>query len=96
MWDFSDPSSSVDHKPQCGIGLLTLPNWPFFRKMNEACAVHDHLYESPAYQAYHTREEADWLLERLLALSGHPLFGALAAKVSSLYGASLWENPKTR
>lgn len=96
MWDFADPSSSVDQKARCGVGLLSLPDWPFFRKLNEACGVHDHLYESPAYQAFHTREEADTLLENLLALSEHPRFGRFARRVSELYGADLWENPHTR
>lgn len=96
IYAFADPTSSVDDKPQCGVGLLTLPDFPFFREINRMCGRHDYLYESPVYQAFHNRSEADVYLEMQLAAIGHPLVGEVMSQISEDLGAPFWENEKTR
>lgn len=93
---FRDKSNSVDDKSQCGVGIFTLPDWGVFREINEAGAVHDYMYESPVYQAFHTRKEADEYLGKLLELKGHTVIGKVFSNVAKLLGWLFWENPKTR
>lgn len=93
---FRDKSKSVDDKVRCGVGVLTLPDWSFFEEINEACGVHDYMYESPVYQAFHTRTEADDYLNELLRLKGHPLVGSVFSSVANLLGVPWWENEETK
>lgn len=86
---------STDPKDVCGVAPLDLPSWPFFQTENDQCAKHDFMYTSPVYQAFHTRQEADTYLERMLDLSGHPLIGEIFSEIARLLGSPFWENEAT-
>lgn len=47
----------------CGVGIFKLnkDHW-----LNKACKPHDYMYSSPAFQYYHTRAEADYMLKQLV------------------------------
>lgn len=47
----------------CGVGVFKLnkDHW-----LNKACKPHDYMYSSPAFQYYHTRAEADYMLKKLV------------------------------
>lgn len=96
IYALHDDASSVDYRNACGVGFFSLPDWPIFKSVNEICGVHDYMYSSPVFQAYHSRAEADLILEQLLALKDHPLVGSIFSEVSHLLGAPFWENPRTR
>lgn len=96
LWGFHDKSLSADDKDVCGVGWFSLPDWDYFKKANEACAVHDYMYESPVFQAFHERAEADTYLGTLLLLAGHPVLGKIFPDIARLLGAPLWENTQTR
>lgn len=88
---------SADPIVRCGIGVLSLPT---SHPLTAACGPHDYAYNSVAYQAFHTRDEADRYLESLTALIGEGhWYGYLARpfyRISSWFGGKYWENPKTR
>jgi hypothetical protein len=85
----------VDNVVRCGVGdtLSLNPDHPF----TPACAVHDYKYSSPAYQKFHSRDEADKDLERDLKKLGASGFTArLFKKLSSWFGKKYWENANTK
>lgn len=96
IYAYADSSTSVDNKPQCGVGMATLPDWPIFKVINDICGLHDYKYESPVYQAFHTRAEADVALQNDLASQGYPVLGEAFALIAERLGAPLWENLSTR
>lgn len=87
---------SVDPVARCGVKPFTLPLWDCFEEVNEACGIHDNMYEMPVYQAFHTRDEADDYLEHLIELSGHPILADIFSELARELGAPFWENQKTR
>lgn len=92
VWALSDDSASVDPITRCGVGVFSLPK---DSPLNELCSEHDYLYSSPAYQAYHTRQQADSELERIFKESGRPLVGRLFYRLARWFGSSFWENKDT-
>ena len=88
----SDDASSVDPIDRCGIGRFSLPT-----SVPINCAPHDFAYSSPTYQVFHTRKEADEMLESLTEQA--PGLWNLLAKpfywISRQFGAIRWEDPKT-
>lgn len=93
VWAFTDAGSIVDSIDRCGIGILSLPEG---HPANDGCKAHEFMYSSPAYQAFHTREEADNKLEKDQRIIGYPIFGWFAKIISRLRGGKYWENKKTR
>lgn len=96
--DIEEDAKSVDKKVRCGIGYFSLDE---DHDLTDACRPHDHAYSSPAYQALHTRKEADDYLKRLVKLvyrsnktkgSG---IGSIFRWLSRTFGESLWENEST-
>lgn len=90
-----DTSASVDNVDTCGVGPLSLPDT---HPLSALCGRHDYMYESPAFQLFHTREEADTYLEYLIHNYGKrwswvskPFYW-----LCRLFGGDFWENPKTR
>lgn len=92
VWAFSEDKNSVDPVTRCGIGFFSLPEGSV---INAGCRVHDYLYSSPTYQAYHTREEADEVLRQQLIKLKYPIIGRLFYRLSRLFGGKYWENKKT-
>lgn len=91
-----DNSSSVDQVDRCGVGFVALPESD---PITDACKVHDYAYSSPAYQAFHTRAEADAELVRLAKMVEGSLFSWAAdilGALASAFGKRYWENKKTR
>lgn len=100
VWALRDESASVDSADRCGIGWLALP---LSHQLTASCATHDYLYESPAYQLFHTREEADAHLRRLAKLLAKQLkrpwykpVAQLFYTISQWLGGRYWENKTTR
>lgn len=99
IWAYIDAASMNDPVSACGVGL-DLPNWTgWMRKLNEACGPHDFKYSSPAYQAFHTRSEADADLLR----DTHEMadgawwapIGTAFAWIARKFGGKFWENRST-
>lgn len=87
-----EAGASVDEVDRCGIGLLSLPADSI---LTDACRAHDYMYSSTAYQAFHTREEADNELARLAHLLGSHT-GPVLKLISRILGGWFWENDATR
>lgn len=92
---YSDSKNSIDSKNRCGVGWFSLAEDD---SRNDACAPHDFAYSSPAYQAFHTRAEADYMLKELLekipeakgTMTPEIFYG-----ISRELGFHFWENPET-
>ena len=80
--------SSLDEVTRCGVGILSLPE---NHKLTAACRAHDYAYSSPVYQAFHTRREADKMLERHAALLGYSATGKVFRVISRIFGSFFWE-----
>lgn len=52
-------NSFIDKDPRAGVGVFSLPDTPYFQKINDAARHHDARYDMPFYVAYHTELEAD-------------------------------------
>jgi len=84
--------SPVDTIDRCGVGVFSLgKNSP----LNRLCKKHDYMYQSPVYQYYYTREEADKALMNDFRLANRPLIGRIFYSLARLFGAKYWENKKT-
>lgn len=95
VYGLVDDSSSVDSRSVCGVGWFSLADG---NPLNDACAPHDYAYSSPAYQAFHTRQEADFYLEALLKqIHGeeHSVTPELFEFISRELGHEFWENKLT-
>lgn len=91
VYAFADEKGSVDKEVRYGIGIMSIPEgW----LPDDPARVHDYAYSSPVYQAFHTRAEADRLLEAHLKLLGYPVIGFIFRKLSWLLGAKFWEGTK--
>lgn len=99
VYAYADAGSSVDDKSRCGVGIFSLPESSY---LTPACAIHDYQYSSPAYQAFHTRQEADRALRRnIKTIVGSPynpvyLLGQLFKSVVDTLGSQYWDNKNTR
>lgn len=88
---------SKDPIVRCGVGRLSLPT---SHPLTAACKPHDFMYNSAAYQAFHTREEADKEFKRLLSLVSEGKWYSEISQsfywIASIFGGRYWENEKTR
>jgi hypothetical protein len=93
-------SWSVDNTATAGVGILSLPeHWA----ISVASRPHDYAYQTPEYQATHTRDEADRMEERnVYLLEKEHWTEAQAKQIAELaysaclaYGAKYWDNKKT-
>lgn len=96
LYAFADPSTDLDENDVCGIAPLALPDWPFFRRINDACAPHDFAYSSQVYQAFNLRSTAEAMLKRHLELAEAPILAEVFTEIAHEFGAAAWENDKTR
>lgn len=88
----------IDPVDQCGIAPFAIPVAITPDDVLAACRVHDYMYETPAYQLFHTRSEADDYLERAIARSKHPIWKLVASPFRWLarqFGRPAWENDAT-
>lgn len=100
IFAYGELSHTVDPVTRCGIGFFSLSET---NDITDACRPHDFAYNSPVYQAFHTREEADQKLETDITLIGQELrrpwyqwVGKLFRKVAEVFGGKYWENKETR
>lgn len=95
VWALADYSASVDPVDRCGVGIFSLSS---DNPLTGECRYHDYAYSSAAYQAFHTRSQADEYLESLI--KQEPTAWSILAKpfywLSRVFGAALWENQTTR
>ena len=95
IYALRDDEDVADVIDRCGIGWASLP---VRNPLNPGCRVHDYAYTSSAYQAFHTRKEADEYLRRLIAETPSK-WSVLAWPfywLSRIFGGKYWENKKTR
>lgn len=91
VYAFADEKGSVDKEVRYGIGLMSIPDgW----LPDDPARVHDFAYSCPVYQAYHSRAEADALLETHLKLLGYPVIGWVFKQLSKVLGGRLWEHSR--
>lgn len=89
-----DDSASFDLIDECGVAPFTIKADEI---VNDACKNHDWKYSSPAYQRYHTRNEADQGLRDAIA-ADKSLWRFVAWPfffISRMLGSDLWEDKKT-
>lgn len=91
-----EDNTSVDLIDRCGVGIFSLdPKHP----LTDACKPHEFMYSSPAFQLFNTREEADKRLAELVDIlqkKKGSFVGKVFRTLAQWFGASLWENKKTR
>lgn len=95
LFAYAYDGDSVDHRNACGVGFFSLADG---NPLNEACTPHDFAYDTPVYQAFHTRDEADHYLGQLLKqVPGyeHSLTPELFEWLARQEGFHFWENPAT-
>lgn len=93
IYALADDSKSVDKVARCGIGIVSLPS---IHPLTDACRVHDYQYQSPTYQAFHSRKEADKYLRCLAMGMGYPLMGNIFYRLTRWFGKPFWEGKKFR
>lgn len=91
IWALREDGVFTDSDPRCGKAPLTINRYA------DGCAAHDFAYNSPTYQEFHTRKEADQNLKKHLLMVGAPkvvanLFYWIVRRV----GGFFWENDKTK
>lgn len=91
-----DGTFTKDPVPRCGDDRLHVNLGPR-DPLNAICYSHDFRYNSPAYQMFHTRVEADlWLRDSILKLGGWRAFLAYPFYfITRIFGARDWENETT-
>lgn len=90
IWALTDDAASVDSIDRCGVGFFSLPE-----ASDADCSSHDYAYSSPAYQAFHTRKEADEMLRRNLIAAHYPIIGPIFYRFSRWFGKKYWERKDT-
>lgn len=94
IYAFRRDRNSID---KCGIGVLTIPNsTDYLKTLNKICSAHDYMYESPAYQLFNTRKEADEFLYNTFKIKNHSLVGKVFYNICRVFGGFWWENKETR
>lgn len=92
-------SGAIDPVDQCGISPFAIPTWLTPDGVLTACRVHDYMYESPAFQMFHKRSEADEYLKKLVEQNPKNGFWRGIGKpfrwLSRKFGKGAWENPGT-
>lgn len=87
--------STADPVKRCGVWPFSVPMNLYFAKLNGSCSPHDYAYDTPVYQAFHTRKEADNYLRDVLIANGYSLLGRLFRSLARMFGGQFWENDKT-
>lgn len=98
IFAYADDSHSFDLETRCGLGIFSLPA---DHPLTAACKAHDFATSSPAFQAFNSEADANYILEKLIRqvddgrykLLSKPM-RIVAAVVGSILG--VWENKKTR
>lgn len=94
IYAFADNADSVDNVTRCGVGWFSLSADD---AATAACQPHDYAYSSPVYQAFHTREEADEMLQSLMSqVPDRELLATPFEELAEMFGGKYWENDKTR
>lgn len=99
IFAYSEASASIDPITRCGIGFFSLsPDSP----LTDACRPHDFAYNSPVYQAFHLRIDADKKLRHDIAIIGAELhrpwyhaIGQTFLEIVRNVGNRFWENKET-
>ena len=97
VWALQEDHASLDINQVCGVFPFALPNWHIFRQLNDACARHDYMYSTPAFQYFTYRKDADEYLEMLVGQTES--FGWLGMPfkwLSRVFGGRFWERSETR
>jgi hypothetical protein len=98
VYALRDDTFTMDKTDRAGIWPFVLPI-PLEHPVNEAARPHDFKYSCPAYQAFHTRLEADRDLRRDQKLMNKGSLWRIVAEpfflLSRWFGKSAWENDKT-
>jgi len=97
IFALTDESASLDTVSRCGIGVLSFSTkFP----LTIDCKIHDYMYTSPAFQLFHTREEADTWLESLVDQTAEHSWLSIFAKpfhwIAHVFGGVAWEVDSTR
>lgn len=90
--------SNEDPDPRCGIYPAVIPLRLTSDTLAVACRVHDYLYESDAYQAFHPRSEGDNVFVSLEAQDTNTFWRNARDSMHGLirwFGGKAWENDKT-
>ena len=93
VYALRDKTASIDPVDRCGVGFFSLPE---DHPLTKICARHDYFYESPVFQAFHTRAEADealWIYSKIL---GFPTAGRVMRFIARVFGGIFWDNRSTR
>lgn len=93
VWAYQESTASVDDVDRCGIGIFSFDH---SNPLNIYCKIHDYAYSSPAYQAFHTRKEADKQLENMVRSAGYPITSKIFYWITRLLGGFFWERDETR
>lgn len=94
IWALRDGKASVDSKDRAGVGIFSIDD----PELNRLTKSHDYMYSSPAYQFFHSREEADTHLKNQLkqASSWKKILAKPFYCISRVFGGLFWENERTR
>lgn len=95
VYALPDAASSLDKEVRAGIGPFSMPEGS---PVNDVAKAHDTAYSTPAYQAFHTRKEADLKLYNDIAAmpTWHKHLALPFYAIVRSLGWLFWENPKTR
>lgn len=95
VYAFAEELGSMDREVRCGVGRFSLSK---DNPLNDACACHDYMYQSPVFQAFNTRSEADFILRKHLELIEEDtpsITPELFFFISRQLGGFFWENDET-
>lgn len=97
VYAYAEQGSSTDKEIRCGVGIFSLSKE---HPLTPACAIHDYQFSCPAYQAFHTFDEANRQLRRNIKYIGKgKWYGVLAQPfktIVDIFGSQFWDNKKTR
>lgn len=89
-------SGSFDESDRCGIYPVVMP---FKTALDLGCKIHDYMYESPAFQLFHTRLDADIYFKTLETEATEHSFWKILVhpfyKAARWFGVAAWENKLT-
>lgn len=97
IFAYAEQGSSSDKEIRCGVGIFSLSK---DHPLTPACEIHDYQFSSPAYQMFHTFDEANRQLRRNIKYIGRgKWYGILAQPFKSIvdiFGSRFWDNKNTR
>lgn len=104
LWYDEDGTAYALRKEEGSLDDIDRPGiYPFVMPikspLDNGCAVHDYLYECPAYQLFHTRKEADEVMLSLVKQSTRGSVWSVLTYpfyyITRLLGWFAWENNDT-